>query len=173
MKGKRRDYRLVNLKGCVQLETRIRKGAYVEQRGDAGVERRDSQSQKAFALVFADLSCVGRSPSSSSSLARTVCLGVGERHEREIVIWSPQRPKAASNRLPVSVKSVRGHRPRRGLQARNHRTLFYFRAKSLFYVSLVFSVFYVHAGAAPIECWRSQWCRRGLKAIRRRIKEVI
>ena len=59
---------------------------------------------RAFALVSANLSCVGW-PSSSSSLARTVRLGVGERRRREIAIGhlSDRGPR----RLPVSVECSR------------------------------------------------------------------
>jgi len=70
--------------------------------------RRDSAEThnrpKAFALVFADLSCVGCSSSSSSS-AKVVRLGVGERRRREIAIGhlSDRGPR----RLPVSAESVR------------------------------------------------------------------
>lgn len=110
------DYQRVNLRGCVQRETHIIRGAQWNS-GETPKSNAETHNQrKASALVFADLSRAGQS--SSSSLAGTVRLGVGERHRREIVIWSPQRPRAASNRLPVSAKSVRGRRPRHGLQAR-------------------------------------------------------
>ena len=95
-KGNGVDYRLFNLGGSVQLGTHIRKRGYVELRQDAGGRRRDSQSTKRICSRLCDLSCASRSVGRSSSLARAVCSGVGERCRREIVIWSPQRPRAAS-----------------------------------------------------------------------------
>ena len=64
---------------------------------------------RGFALAFVTfLAPVGRSVGqSSSSLARAVCSGVGERCRREIVIWSPQRPRAAS--IARFGQGVRGH----------------------------------------------------------------
>jgi len=93
------DYRLDNLWACVQSGIDIRK----EHRWNTMRRRRDSAEThnrpKAFALVFVNLSCVGWS--SSSSLAKTVRLGVGERRRSEIAIGhlSDRGPR----RLPVSV----------------------------------------------------------------------
>ena len=110
------DYRLDNLWTGVQSVTHITKGAYVEKRRDAEGRDRDSQSTVRFALDFACVPCASRPSSSWSSLAGgAVCLGVGERRRREIVIWSPQRPRAASiarfgqecSRSPATMQGLR------------------------------------------------------------------
>ena len=104
---------------------------------------------KAFALAWVTFGAwVGRrSSSSSSSSARTVYSGVGERCKREIVIWSPQRPKAASiARFGQGVFEVSDH----GVGLRPHFILFLRRI--LFYVSLVFPDFSVRSCVATIRC---------------------
>jgi hypothetical protein len=80
---------------------------------------------------------------------------------------SDRRPR----RLPVSAKSVRGHRPRCGLQAQNHPEFILFSRKILSYVSLLFSDFSLSNCFATAVCLRFQ-CP-GLKAVRNRIGEVI
>ena len=73
----------------------------------------DSQSADRFGLDLRDLPGAGRS--SSSSLARTVCLGWVSGADVKLLFGhlSDRGPR----RLPVSAGSVRGHRPRCRLQA--------------------------------------------------------
>ena len=72
------------------------KGSICKTRARRRVTVETYNQRKGFAPAFVNFPCAGRSSSSSSSLAGAVRSGVGERGKREIVIWSPQRPKAAS-----------------------------------------------------------------------------
>jgi len=112
-KGNGVDYRLFNLGGSVQLGTHIRKRGYVELRQDAGGRRRDSQSTKGIHSRLCDLSCASRSVGRRRRWRGRYARGWVSGADVKLLFGHPsdQGPR----RLPVSVKSVRGHRPRRGL----------------------------------------------------------
>ena len=93
-KGNEVAYRLVNLRACVQLghiSEREHGGMAARRQGTAQTLTINRESLLPPSWAFRVL--VGRSP---SSVVRTMRLGVGERRRREIAIWSPQRPRAAS-----------------------------------------------------------------------------
>lgn len=110
--------------------------------GDAEGQRRDSQSTKSVCPQLREPSrvSVGRWPSPSSSLARTVRLGVCERGRREIVIWSPQRPRAAS----IACFGQECSRSLTTTRAPDAKGPHFILQKYILRVSGIFLVFFVH-----------------------------
>jgi hypothetical protein len=158
------DYRIVNLRTSVQSETHQKRsmcGTTAWRR--SGVERLTIEPT-AFALVFLNLSCAGRSSSSLSS-SRTVRLSVGERRKCEIVIWSPQRQKAAS------IARFGSWCSRSSATTQTRPQFVLFPRKSNFYVSFILFNVYTNGFVATTGYLRFQLS--SLKAIRHRIVTVI
>ena len=154
-KGFEVDYRLVNLRTCVQLGTHIRKGAYVEPQRDAGGRRSDSQSTESVCPRLREPFLCWSAVAVVVVAGEDGVLVCGSGADVKLLFGhlSDRRPR----RLPVSVKSVRGRQPRRGLQAWNDHVLFIFSGKIWSTCLWYFLAFSACKCVATIERSRSQW----------------